>query len=414
MLRSVKAAIISIGTELTSGLTVDTNSAWLALKLAEIGWDVGMHMTLPDDQTAIADAVRLAAAQSDAVLVNGGLGPTADDLTRDAIADAVGQPLRRDPELMQQIERHFQHMGRPMPDSNMRQAEVPESGSGIENTCGTAPGIRVASSGAMIYAIPGVPREMKVMFKLSVLPELAATDQTTRTVVRTIRCYGAGEAEMAEQVADLMTPGREPIVGITAKHAIISFRVIAKSAAAADADVAEIRRRLGPLVFGEEETQLQDAVGQMLLEHKVTVSVAESCTGGMLGTCLTDVPGSSAYFLGGVITYAYDAKTDLLGVPRDLMMRDGAVSGEVAGMMAAACRERFGTDLAVSVTGVAGPGGGTEEKPVGLVWFGLASSDGVSTHKRLIGTHLTRWEVRDRACKVALHLLRRHLLGNSR
>ncbi len=413
MLPGVKAAIVSIGTELTNGLTVDTNSAWLSLELASIGWDVGLHVTVPDDRDAIAAAVRQGVAQSDAVFVNGGLGPTADDLTRESISEAVGQGLSRDPELLRQIESYFDKLGRSMPESNKRQADIPIGGHGIANTCGTAPGVRVMFDGKTIYAMPGVPREMKVMFERSILPELPVDSNRTSTVVRTIRCFGAGEANIGEQIADLMTSGRQPVVGITAHDSIISVRVIARDAAIAEAEVADIRGRLGQLVFGEDATTLQSAVGQLLLDQKVTVSVAESCTGGMLGGRLTDVSGSSGYFQGGVVTYAYEAKTDLLGVPADLMMQKGAVNGEVASMMASACRRRFGTDYALSITGVAGPGGGSDEKPVGLVWFGLADAGGVVVEKRLFGTHLTRWEIRDRACKVALNLLRLRMTGES-
>jgi nicotinamide-nucleotide amidase len=349
------------------------------------------------------------------VLINGGLGPTPDDLTREALAEALGRRLLEDADSLRRIRSLFEQWQRPMPAANERQAWLPEGAQAIENARGTAPGIEVKLGSSRIFAMPGVPKEMMAMFEQSIEPTVAA-DGAGAIVTRTLNCFGASEANIAGQIEDLMRIGREPTVGITACEGVIGVRVFARgddaeaAQAAAEIDAAEVRRRLGPLIFGEQEQTLQEAVATLLFETCRTVSVAESCTGGLLAKRLTDVPGSSDYFLGGLVTYANEAKVAQLAVAPELIERHGAVSEEVAQVMAEGCRIRFDTDYALSVTGIAGPGGGTPDKPVGLVYIGLADVGRCDVERRLIGEHLDRASIRDRICKVALNLLRRRLM----
>ncbi|HOB75907.1 MAG TPA: competence/damage-inducible protein A [Phycisphaerae bacterium] len=413
----MNAAILSIGTELTLGQTVDTNSAWLSQRLAELGIRVQWHVTVPDELEPIRQELERACAQVDVVLVTGGLGPTADDLTRDALAALMGVGLERREEYVEQIRAFFASRGRDMPEANIVQAMFPTGSEPITNTCGTAPGIRARWKDTLIFIMPGVPREMRVMYDRDVLPVLAPLAGEGVILASTLYCFGAGESDIAEKIRDLMARGRNPTVGTTAQQTVIGVRIHvqgrtrAEAQALLDRDREEIRRRLGTLVFGENNDQLAAAVAALLFDKQKTIATAESCTGGLLAGRLTDIPGSSRYFLQGVVTYANEAKTALLGVPADLIARHGAVSREVAEVMATACRQRANADFALSVTGIAGPGGGTAQKPVGLVYIGLADAEGCQVTEHRLGDCLTRDEIRDRTCKAALNRLRLRLLG---
>lgn len=414
---AVKAIILSIGHELTTGQTVDTNAAWLAAELTLAGWHVAAHVTIDDEIEPIARAFRDAMSAAELIIATGGLGPTADDLTRDGLAAALGVALVENPAALQEIESFFARVNRPMHPANRRQALMPNGCHPIPNDWGTAPGISHESGAIRVFCLPGVPREMRNMFAASVQPALrrAAPQRVTQT--RVLRCFGMAEARIGELIEDLMRRGRNPTVGTTAAGAIIGVRITATAASESDvadlldADAAEVRQRLGTAVFGEGDEALEHAVARLLFEQRLTVATAESCTGGLLAKRLTDIPGSSAYFLRGYVTYSNQAKTELLGVPPGLMARHGAVSTEVAEAMAVGCRTLAGVDYALAITGVAGPGGGTAEKPIGLVHVALAARDGVGSHRLLLGGHLARAEVRDRAVKSALNLLRLRLLG---
>jgi nicotinamide-nucleotide amidase len=303
-----------------------------------------------------------------------------------------------------------------MPETNAVQAMFPAGSEPITNTCGTAPGIRAKWKRAMVFVMPGVPREMKVMYERDVLPALRPLAGEGAILASTLYCYGAGESSIGGKIRDLMARDRNPTVGTTAQQTVIGVRIHAygrsreEAQALLDRDRAEVRRRLGTLVFGEDDDRLAAAVAGMLFEQGGTVSTAESCTGGLLAKAFTDIPGSSAYFLQGVVTYSNAAKTALLGVPAELIARHGAVSREVAEAMALGCRRMSGSDVAVSVTGIAGPGGGTPEKPVGLVYIGLADAGGCDVTEHRMGESLTREEIRDRTCKAALNRVRLKLV----
>ena len=414
---AMKAVIISVGTELVTGRCVDTNAAWLAGQLVLLGISPIRNVTVGDEVEAIKSAIELALAESDVVCVSGGLGPTPDDLSRHALAEAIGQSLIEDADTLSQLEAFFDALERPMPESNKRQALVPRGCHVIPNPRGTAPGIHFRGPGAQLFALPGVPAEMKATFETYVRDLLADTRRTVCPGSARLLCYGVSEAWIGEVLADLMTVESNPTVGITASEAVIAVHVHATARDKAEAEVlvdsaaAEIRARLGHACFGIGSDTLQLAVVRLLCKRRLTIATAESCTGGLLAACMSDEPGSSAYFMRGYVVYANTAKSDLLGIPHAMLEGHGAVSEPVANEMALRCREKAGVDLAVSITGIAGPGGGDPpRKPVGLVFVGLAHDTGVIVKRVLLGSHLTRGEIRDRACKTALNLVRLHLL----
>lgn len=409
------AGILSIGDELLLGQVVDTNAAWLAAQLAALGIRPVEQRCIGDDAHRLADAIRELSRRCDVLIATGGLGPTADDVTREALAAACGCVLQLDPRSLEQIRTFYARLGRPMPEANRRQALRPACGTAIENRCGTAPGLHVSLGDCLCYALPGVPFEMQAMFEHAVRPELAARAAGRVVRVRQLHCCGAGEAAIGETLADLMSPGRTPRIGTTANLGIITVHIVAE---AADADEAgqqiaqaeqQIRRRLGPLVFGADEQTLAGVVGQRLSAQRQTLAVAESCTGGLLGALITDVPGASRYFAGGVISYANEVKRDLLGVPQALLDAHGAVSEPVARAMAEGARRRLGVTWALAVTGIAGPGGGTPGKPVGLVYVGLAGPTGTKVHMLRFSPDQPRDVIRLRSCHAALDRLRRTL-----
>jgi len=411
----LEARIISVGSEMMLGQLIDTNAAWLSQRLAEIGIAVVEHVTVGDDQTRIEEALAGAAKPGTVVLVTGGLGPTEDDLTRHALATLLEAPLELHEASLDRIRDFFRSRGRKMADRNAIQAMFPRDTEPLENTCGTAPGIRARRGDAIIYVTPGVPREMKVMFDRHVLPDLVSRSGGQVVIAESLHCFGTGESDIGQQISDLMQPGRQPAVGTRVDEGVISVRIVAcghlKQARQKVAETAGIvEARLGTLVFGRGDETLASAVGRLLQAHGQTVAVAESCTGGLVAKWITDVPGSSAYFLGGVVAYANTAKRDLLGVQPQLIETHGAVSEPIARAMACGCRERFGSDFALAVTGIAGPAGGTTDKPVGLVYTALAGKSDCRVVEHRFGAHMDRDAIRRRTASAALNMLRLHLL----
>lgn len=413
----MNAAILSIGTELTTGQCLDTNSQWLSIELSKIGVPVSLHVTIADDVEAMVRAIQYAMDANDVVIITGGLGPTVDDLTREAVAKVLEQPLEERADALAQITEIFKKWQRPMPESNKVQALIPRGCRVLPNSCGTAPGFVHEEAGRFVFALPGVPREMKVMFEAEILPAISRGGISACLDSRQLRCFGMGEAILGEKIKDLMARGRNPSVGTTASGSIVTIRIVAQGKDRSevhkllDRESADLRERLGPVIFGEGDATLQEAVGRLLIEQGKTVATAESCTGGMLAARFTDVSGSSAYFLRGFVTYSNHAKSELLGVPASLIEAEGAVSEAVARAMADGCRRVAQTDYALAITGVAGPTGGSVEKPVGLVYIGLADASGVEIKRFLFGEWMTRDEIRDRSCKTALNWLRLRLLG---
>jgi len=413
----MQAVIISCGTELVTGQCMDTNSAWIAAQLTPLGIDVQRHITLGDDVNSLSNAVRESLTGVEITVMTGGLGPTLDDITRDALAFALDSRLEENTDALTQIRLFFNRWQRPMPDSNLRQTMIPKGCDVIPNPRGTAPGILFRRGNRVLAALPGVPAEMRAMFTASVLPLVSAQTGQGRTTSARLLCFGISEARLGETLADLMARGRNPQVGTTASEAVLSVRILstaadhAESAQKMAADLTEIRHRLGNLIFGEGDETLESAVAKLLTASRRTLATAESCTGGLLAKRITDVPGSSAYFLRGYVTYSNEAKCDMLNIPVEEIARHGAVSEPIAAAMASRARAVSGADFALSITGIAGPAGGNlPEKPVGLVYIGLAGESGVRVEKFLMGEHLTRREIRDRSCKSAMNLLRLELL----
>lgn len=421
----MKTEIISIGSELTSGQNLDTNAQWLSRRLSSVGFDVGFHTTVGDNRAENLAVFQTALERAEVILVTGGLGPTADDLTREVLADLAGVELVLDPNSLSHLQEMFRKRNRPMPERNRVQAYFPSGSTPIPNAMGTAPGIWMErprpvspaprQATAIIVCLPGVPAEMFPMFNDWVLPRLLARGGGGKaTVHHTLRCFGAGESHIEEKLGDMIRRGRYPEVGITASEGTISLRVTATAETPElarqqiEPDTAFIRAKLGDLIFGENDDELYTVVAQLLADRRLTLATAESCTGGLVGHLLTEVAGISSHYLGGVVSYSNEAKRDLLGVPADLLATHGAVSEQVAAAMAEGCRRRFGSDLALAITGIAGPGGGTPQKPVGLVHVALAHTEGIRAGR--YDWAAGRSSIKIRAAKTALNLLRLHLL----
>lgn len=404
------ASIVSIGNELLAGQTVDTNAGHLSAELLSIGVPVVSFYSVGDEIERIVRALELASADADVVIVTGGLGPTDDDLTRQAFAEFLGVELELQSELLENMREYFARRNYQMAAKNEIQAYLPAGTKALANNRGTAPGIWAESDGKLFFAMPGVPSEMKQMFAESVLPELRQFAGDQAVVVRKLRCFGAGESTIAQQLGTIMHRGRNPLINCTVDSSIITLHIVATAQNTETAermalkDEESLRNTLGEVVYGSAEQTLGQVVGEKLARQGKTVAVAESCTGGLLAKLLTDTPGASEYFTHGWVTYSNRAKSDELGVPAELIEEHGAVSEQVAEAMARGARKRAGTDFAIGITGIAGPGGGSEQKPSGLVYVSVDSEQGCET-KRCLFTH-NRRVVRLRAAQTALNMLR--------
>jgi nicotinamide-nucleotide amidase len=406
------AEIISIGSEITSGQNLDTNSQWLSQRLAALGIPVHYHTTVADDLAANVEVFQIASRRADLVIATGGLGPTQDDLTREALAQAAGVELQFHQELLDIIVGMFEKRKRQFAERNRVQAYLPAGAEAIPNTKGTAPGIWMRLNRGRVAALPGVPSEMKPMFEDFVLPKISGGSRVT--LIRKINVFGAGESVVEEKLLDITARGRVPEVGITVSDAVISLRILAHGSSESEArqqiepTEALIRERLGDMVFSVDDEHLEHVVVPMLIERKLTIATAESITAGLVAANIGRIPGASAALLGSVVAYSNEIKHGVLGVPDEMLREHGAVSAPVAEAMAIGARKLMKTDLAVSTTGIAGPTGATATKPVGLVWFGLAWDGGArSTHVNWFGT---REEIQSRAAKAALNMVRLHLL----
>ncbi len=411
----MNALILSIGDELTLGQTVDTNTAWLATQLAAIGIEPAAHVTVPDDQAKIERTLTEALAGYEVLVATGGLGPTEDDLTRQALAAVMHAPLEPNPVWLAELDRFFKDRGRPMPAANRIQAMIPRGAEMIFNHAGTAAGIAARVSSTQMFFLPGVPHEMKAMFQRDVLPVLRSLSNGRVILSRTLWTAGQGESTIAEKLGALMRRDRNPSVGTTASAGLVGLRLNARfddpqeARRQLDATDAACRAALGNLVFGHDDQTLPQVVGDLLKANRQTVATAESCTGGLLAKMLTDLPGSSAYFHAGWVTYSNEIKTKMLQVREQTLADHGAVSEPVALEMAINAHRNAGADYALAISGIAGPDGGTEQKPVGTVCIALAHLTGASARTFLFSGN--RDGVRQRSAIAALEMLRLHLLN---
>jgi nicotinamide-nucleotide amidase len=410
----MRAEILAVGSELLTPLRSDTNALYLTARLLEIGIDTGARVTVADDAGLLESAFRNALARADVVIATGGLGPTEDDLTREAAAAALGRPLHRDRVLIEELEARFARFGRVMAPVNEKQADVIEGAVVLRNPRGTAPGQRVEDGGRTLVLLPGPPHEMTPMFERQVLPVLRekAGGRALRTKI--LKIAAMGESDVEQIVAPIYKTFTNPRTTILGGPGQVELHLTAEAAnaEAADARVEElaskIRDALGGRIYSEDGRELPEVVGALLEERRFTIAIAESCTGGLLSARLTERPGSSAYLDRGWVTYSNRAKVDDLGIDSALVDRHGAVSEEVARAMADAARARAGTDIGVGITGIAGPGGGTPEKPVGLVFIAISGAAG----DRVRRTHFPsdRDRVRFQSTQSALEMIRRGLL----
>jgi nicotinamide-nucleotide amidase len=409
------AEILAVGTEVLLGDLVDTNTAWLSARLAALGVSVYRHVTVGDNKQRIVAALLEASSRADLVITTGGLGPTSDDLTNECLGLAAGRQMVEYPEARRHVDEMFARFGREPTSSNYKQALFPEGSRLIPNPLGTAMGALLEFDGALVATFPGVPIEMKRMFEETLEPFIKQRTEGS-IVSRTLWFTGIGESAVAEKVQDLLDAS-DPTVAPLAGQGKVRLRVTARAASLEEAEkriepvAEEILNRLKKYYFGEDDETLEGVVGRLLTEKGATLALAESCTGGLLAKRLTDRGGSSAYFVEGLVTYSNEAKERLLGVPHELLVEHGAVSEPVARAMAEGVREDADTDYGLSITGVAGPDGGTEEKPVGLVFVGLSDVSGTVAEKLdLSAWGRSREAIRERSANRAFDLLRRRIL----
>ncbi|MDQ3063272.1 MAG: competence/damage-inducible protein A [Acidobacteriota bacterium] len=412
----LSAEIIAVGSELLTPTKTDTNSLWLTEKLNEIGIEVKLKTVVGDDQWRLEETIKDALRRSDVVISTGGLGPTEDDVTRQVSARAVGKELIFRDDVLGEISERFRQIQREMPEINKRQAYVIDGAEVLSNPNGSAPGMLLETGGKFFVVLPGPPRELKPMFENYILPKLREKAGEIFVKRKIIRVAGMGESAVDEAIAPIYLQYQNPQTTILFNRSEIEIHLAAQAETESEADklleeVAEkIADKLGIAVFTTNDETMEQVIGNLLTEENKTLSIAESCTGGLIGERITEVAGASRYFIEGVIAYANEAKIRTLNVPKELIEAHGAVSGEVAEAMAKGVRERANTDFGISVTGVAGPGGGTAEKPVGLVFIGFSNANETKSIKMNLpgDRYLIRW----RASQAGLDFLRRKMLKN--
>jgi len=407
------AEIIAVGSELLTPQHADTNSLYLTEKLNRLGILVRFKTIVGDSREDLAMVVRAGLARSPLVLLTGGLGPTEDDLTRDVVAEVLGRPLQEVPEIRQRIEERFRRLGRSMPENNLRQAQVPAGADWLENRNGTAPGIWIEHNHNLVVLLPGPPRELEPMFDSFCMPRLARVASGERIQTRIYKVVGLPESEVDQRIAPIYRGYQNPSTTILASLGSIEVHLRARAASEDEAEDLlselgdKIELALGDHVYSTRGEDLEEIVGMYLVMRQKTLAVAESCTGGLLAERLTRVSGSSNYFLGGVVCYSYELKTKLAGVPAALLEAHGAVSKPVAQALAEGVRARTGASIGVGITGIAGPSGGSAEKPVGLVSIALADERG--TQVREFHFPGPRERVRHWASQMALEMIRRRI-----
>lgn len=414
------AETIAVGSELLLGGRLDTNSLFIAERLAACGVELRYKTTVGDDLSDMVSVLKTALRRVRVVILTGGLGPTIDDLTREAVAQATGHRLRRRKVALDAMTGRLAEWGRTPSTSQFRQAMIPAAAEILSNPVGTAPGFSLVWKGTFLAALPGVPREMEPMVRDGVLPQLQAWMRTqkrisaTPMIRRVLHTSGVPESVVDQALVGLVPKGCTIQLGIYASPMEVMVSLTGPAGAEGVGTIEQLlkeaRTRLGDIVYGEDDETMESVVGRLLNKQKLTLAVAESCTGGLIGHRLTQVPGSSAYVDRVAVTYSNRAKVEMLGVPSGVIERHGAVSADVAAAMARGIRERSGASVGVSVTGIAGPGGATGSKPVGLVYVGLDGGPGEALTKEFRFHGGDRAVIKQRSSQAALDLLRRWLI----
>ena len=392
----MKTAILSIGTELLFGQITNTNTVYLSQKLNMLGYDVMYHYTVGDNPERVRDMIRLAFQDCDLVITTGGLGPTQDDLTKEMVCQVMGDELVMMDEVMSELESYFEKLGRPMTENNKKQAYVPSRAEVFINHEGSAPGFALEKDGKYVICMPGPPREMTSMFEDSVMTYLQSMSEDV-IYYRMLRAFGIGESALETKLLDLIDDQTDPTLATYAKEGECSLRIASKRKTEAEAReavdemVEKVKERVGEFIYSCDDEELVQVVCRKLMEKGLTLSSAESCTGGKFAAAVTDIPGISAVFQRGLVTYSNQAKMDELGVKAETLEKYGAVSEETAMEMVEGLRRVSGSDVCVSVTGIAGPGGGSDAKPVGLVYIGFVYGDKKLCRKLQTGDDSRQW-----------------------
>lgn len=405
--------IITVGTELLLGNIVNTNSAYLSQKMADLGINVYYHAAVGDNMQRLADTINTSLKRSDLVITCGGLGPTEDDITKEAVSKVLGLKLLPDEAVIKKIERRFKASGREMTKNNIKQGYIPEGAVVIENGNGTAPGVLIEKDGKIIIMLPGPPNELYLMFENKVLPYLKTkADSMIRSKI--LRVIGVGESAAEDMLKEIINNQDNPTIAPYAKDGEVHLRITAKTKTQEEAErlITEmeqnVRSILGENIYGYDEESLGEVVLRLLKERKMTISLAESCTGGLIADRLTDIPGASSSLICGIICYSNESKINILGVKEDTIKDYGAVSDKTAEEMAIGVKRICGTDIGISITGIAGPEGGSTEKPVGLCYIGIATEKQVKVYKSIFNGN--RKKIKSNSGNKALDIVRRELL----
>ncbi|NQS99945.1 MAG: competence/damage-inducible protein A [Candidatus Omnitrophica bacterium] len=408
------AEIVCIGTEITQGEIVNSNASYLSKKLAQLGIDVCYHTTVDDDSVRLYTALKRAMHRSDIVITTGGLGPTVDDITLGIIGQATQKKMILNPQILRNIKDHFHQRHIAMPKDNVRMALVPEGARPLKNEVGTAPGLIMPNESKVLVALPGVPAEMRAMMERDVIAYLAKHFPAQKAIVsRTIRTTGLAESQVNQRVKDILKLEPPTTVGIYVHTHCVDLTITARAKSKLQAKKLiaavekKIRSRLKAYIYGQDQQTLEQTVAQALIKKKKTIAVAESCTGGLISKRLTSIGGSSRYFPLGLVAYSNQTKKSLLGLSEQTLKDHGAVSPQVAQALAQNVQQLAKADLGLGVTGIAGPSGGTKEKPVGLVYIALATPRKIQCQEFLF--HGDRSAVRLRASQAALDMLRQYL-----
>ncbi|MHB8655323.1 MAG: competence/damage-inducible protein A [Terriglobia bacterium] len=407
------AEIIAVGSELLTPFRLDTNSLYLTDKLNNLGIEVRYKTVVGDHREHLAGALRAALGRSNLIILTGGLGPTEDDINREVVSDVLRRPLRETPEILERIKKRFARIGRAMSENNIRQAMVPDGAEWLENKNGTAPGLWMEHEGTIVILLPGPPYELEAMFESACLPRLAPLAGGEHIHSRVYKVVGLPESEVDQRIAPIYKDYQNPVTTILATPGGIEIHLRARAPGQEEAETSlrelgdKIELALGDHIYSTHGESMEEIVGMYLVMRRKTVAVAESCTGGLLSERLTRTPGSSNFFLGGVVCYSNELKIKLCGVPEVLLEQNGAVSKPVAQALAEGIRKRSSSTIGLGITGIAGPGGGSPEKPVGLVYISLADERGTQIREfRFPGN---RERIRNWASQAALEMIRRRV-----